>query len=92
VCCCTLLNGLVLIYTEIISWSYGSWISWQGVLDLTHSHKGGRAWSYGLGSWISWQGVLDLTLCDKVCIIVIFVKKCLSINNNIHYLYINNTV
>ena len=47
-------------------WSYGSWISWQGVLDLTHSHKGGRAWSYGLGSWISWQGVLDLTICDKV--------------------------
>jgi hypothetical protein len=25
-------------------------------------------------------------------IIVIFVKKCLSINNNIHYLYINNPV
>jgi len=24
-------------------WSYGSLISWQGVLDLTHSHKrGGR--------------------------------------------------
>jgi hypothetical protein len=42
-------------------WSYGSWISWQGVLDLTHSHKGG-----GRGHMDLVQGVLDLTIYDKV--------------------------
>ena len=43
------------------AWSYGSWVSCQGVLDLTHSHKG-----EGCGHMLfGWQGVLDITNSHK---------------------------